>query len=503
MSALSDLTAEVRFRERMRGYDYDEVDDFVKAVNQAAAQALERIAELQERVRQLESSQTGDEDVGDTRETLLRTLVLAQRTADAAVAEARSEAAAITDAARERATKTVSEADAAATSRLRSAEEQATRVLAEGEENCRLIIAETKRTAAAEMSIQRERAIEELRALQAAKAEVETESARISARLEYERTKMQELMASFRAFVEEINARPAAGRSETQMPIPEVGQQAATAPPPAPAAADEAAAEAGHSEVAAAPIPQTAKAAHFEVAAAPIPQAAEAAEAEAVEPSEIAGSEEAAPIEGHADEIAESISSDDGGESPSESDSPGDDAEGDDSVGATSPVDEPAVQPYEPDQPTEAHFEPFDAAEPVPDVPVVRWLEDTGSVDQVRGQLPLDVGGPEPAEDLGARGFGHEASADPSVELTSGITQSWPVVGSDAPGLFDADADEDDEFIEQLRRVVSSDAPLPNHDAAMSAFFDHDESEIGGGRQGGLTGHTDGTNWVGRFGRRP
>ena len=44
----------------------------------------------------------------------------------------------------------------------------------------------------------------------------------------------------------------------------------------------------------------------------------------------------------------------------------------------------------------------------------------------------------------------------------------------DSPELFDIDAEEDDEFIEQLRQVVSSDAPLPDTDAAMAAFFNHD-----------------------------
>ena len=53
--------------------------------------------------------------------------------------------------------------------------------------------------------------------------------------------------------------------------------------------------------------------------------------------------------------------------------------------------------------------------------------------------------------------------------------------GVDSPELFDMDAEEDDEFIEQLRQVVSSDAPLPDGDAAMAAFFDHDD---GAGRLG-------------------
>jgi hypothetical protein len=55
---------------------------------------------------------------------------------------------------------------------------------------------------------------------------------------------------------------------------------------------------------------------------------------------------------------------------------------------------------------------------------------------------------------------------------------------ADGPELFDVEAEDDDEFIEQLRRVVSSDAPLPNTDAAMAAFFDHDEGAGRGGRLG-------------------
>ena len=53
-----------------------------------------------------------------------------------------------------------------------------------------------------------------------------------------------------------------------------------------------------------------------------------------------------------------------------------------------------------------------------------------------------------------------------------------------SPELFDIEAEEDDGFIEQLRQVVSSDAPLPSADAAMAAFFDHDEGAGRGGRLG-------------------
>ena len=151
----------------------------------------------------------------DTRDTLLRTLVLAQRTADTAVAEAHSEAKAITDAAQERAARTVWEAEAAANARMRSAEERAAQVMAEGEENCRLIIAETKRTAAIEIASERERWHHELQGLATEKADLEATSARIRGRLEDERERLHNLMASFRAFVEEIDPGQVTSLPET------------------------------------------------------------------------------------------------------------------------------------------------------------------------------------------------------------------------------------------------------------------------------------------------
>ena len=215
MSALNNLAREVRFRERMRGYDYDEVDKYVQAVNQAVVEATAQIDELNDRLRKLESDGSREDEMIDTRDTLLRTLVLAQRTADAAVAEAHSEAKAITDAAQERAARTVWEAETAANARMRSAEERAAQVMAEGEENCRLIIAETKRTAAIEIAAERERWHQELQGLVAEKSDLEATSARIRVRLEDERERLHNLMASFRAFVEEIDPEQVTSPPET------------------------------------------------------------------------------------------------------------------------------------------------------------------------------------------------------------------------------------------------------------------------------------------------
>jgi cell division initiation protein len=87
------ITAEsvkaVQFREKLRGYHPDDVDAFVAAVA-AAVERLERRASDAEAA--LASMQTRSTDAADTEESLRRTLVLAQRTADLAIQEAKEEA---------------------------------------------------------------------------------------------------------------------------------------------------------------------------------------------------------------------------------------------------------------------------------------------------------------------------------------------------------------------------------------------------------------------------
>jgi cell division initiation protein len=80
---------EVEFREKLKGYHQDDVDDFLERV--AAG-----IEILQERLRQAtERAVRAEQKAGETTEvddTMRRTLVLAQRTADMAVEEARQQA---------------------------------------------------------------------------------------------------------------------------------------------------------------------------------------------------------------------------------------------------------------------------------------------------------------------------------------------------------------------------------------------------------------------------
>ena len=118
----------VEFREARRGgYNTRDVDDFIERVAAGAGHLNERVREAQMRAEAAESRLTDlqrevDElrrrpaapEVSETDETLRRTLVLAQRTADATIKEAKEEANRVLSEAREEAARTRAEAEAEA-----------------------------------------------------------------------------------------------------------------------------------------------------------------------------------------------------------------------------------------------------------------------------------------------------------------------------------------------------------------------------------------------------
>jgi DivIVA domain-containing protein len=177
MDELSPLFQEIEFHERFRGYDPDEVDAYVDRVARAAAVLRGRVAELQARVESAESRGGAPGGVSEAEETLTRTLVLAQRTADAAIAEARVEAdrtttdaatsaQAILSAAESEAQVTLREAQAEASSALRVAEDRATLVMAEAETDRRSMVANAEAVAADAAVAERERLTSEVSELQ-------------------------------------------------------------------------------------------------------------------------------------------------------------------------------------------------------------------------------------------------------------------------------------------------------------------------------------------------
>jgi len=118
----------VEFREARRGgYNTRDVDDFIERVAggvghlnerareaQMRAEAAEaRVADLQREVEEARRRPAAPE-ASETDETLRRTLVLAQRTADATIKEAKEEANRVLSEAREEAARTRAEAEAEA-----------------------------------------------------------------------------------------------------------------------------------------------------------------------------------------------------------------------------------------------------------------------------------------------------------------------------------------------------------------------------------------------------
>src|SRR4029077_2002760 len=100
---------EVEFREKMRGYHPEDVDQFLERVAAGIEVLQDRLRQALDRAKRAEAQAS---EAGGTDDTLRRTLVLAQRTADLAVQEAREQAARI----------------------LAGAEQQAEGVLADAEE---------------------------------------------------------------------------------------------------------------------------------------------------------------------------------------------------------------------------------------------------------------------------------------------------------------------------------------------------------------------------------
>lgn len=102
---------EVEFRGALRGYNPDDVDEFLDRVAAGIEILQERLRQATERAVRAEARLN---DVGEGADGLRNTLVLAQRTADLAVQEAKDQAAAIVAEAEQRAAAVAAEAERAA-----------------------------------------------------------------------------------------------------------------------------------------------------------------------------------------------------------------------------------------------------------------------------------------------------------------------------------------------------------------------------------------------------
>ncbi len=107
------LLREVEFRTSLRGYDTDEVDEFLEKVALAVEELQEKMRQLAYRAERAERA-VSDRAAEEDDDSIRRTLVLAQRTADLAVREAQEQAAVLMDTARSESDKLLTDSRAEA-----------------------------------------------------------------------------------------------------------------------------------------------------------------------------------------------------------------------------------------------------------------------------------------------------------------------------------------------------------------------------------------------------
>jgi DivIVA domain-containing protein len=217
------LVNDVDFRTRRGGgYDADEVDDFLERVAVGVGELHDRIRQAQERAAAAEARAREAEAKlaavpppdakpaePEIDETLRRTLVLAQRTADAAVREAEEHAARV-----------VSEAEQRSTELLTEAEAEAQRITVEAEAEARRGADET-----------RQRLVDEIIALEATRDLVKSDVSLLERHVDDQRSRVRAVATDLHRFVDD----PAGLRLE---PLPPLSGASTLLDSPAEAATD-------------------------------------------------------------------------------------------------------------------------------------------------------------------------------------------------------------------------------------------------------------------------
>ncbi|MDH4170867.1 MAG: DivIVA domain-containing protein [Acidimicrobiia bacterium] len=181
MELTPQLLAEVEFRDTLRGYDRDEVDTFLEQVGVAIAQLQGRLREALSRAEMAEARGAGGpQGEGVSTDTITRTLLLAQRTADATVAEAETDARRMVTEAQEDAVRLRSEAEA-----------DRAAVLAETENEARQVAEEARRDL-----------LSELQTLESAREQAQIDLRQLEEALDGQRTKLLDAAVELTALAE-------------------------------------------------------------------------------------------------------------------------------------------------------------------------------------------------------------------------------------------------------------------------------------------------------------
>jgi DivIVA domain-containing protein len=206
MDVTPQLIEQIDFSDKFRGYDQDEVDDFLERVGATIASLQAQVADLSDRATRAEAevvslrehppaaeprALSDEEEV----EQATRTLVLAKRTAEAAISEARQEASKLVSDARARAESETAEATAEADRLLRDAHTQR-------EEFLRL----AREEADSEAVAQRDRLQAEIATLEGRKGDLTGDIARLEQRMADYRRRLEGVHAAIRTVLDDPEA---------------------------------------------------------------------------------------------------------------------------------------------------------------------------------------------------------------------------------------------------------------------------------------------------------
>ena len=499
-SELSQLTKEVRFTERFRGYDYDEVDAYVSAVSRTAANAQALIAEFRDRadkardradkaeaaLSQANTSSPGDDaESAKMRETLLNTLVSAQHISDTLKDEAHKEASAIVNKARDRAAEALTSAEAKSASMLRQAEQRSTSMIERAQADAQQIVKSAKRTAVEETSVIQAKALTELLVTKSARAELLSQISDLRAERADQRSQLIEMLNSLQDLVAEtgLDAEPTA---------PPVGIPVVPAEESAGRVSLTGSAHAAHTDGLRdddAEHDSAAETTADEEAEEPV--GGEVSQAEAENPRVGAALDSEALEDAEHEEDSDRQVSSQGGLRLSDTEAA--DSEGTEDAGNAARTDRSQTK-------SKAKADIETLAEPVMVDDVAR--ADSGAIErEVSGDAPAmrlrrskpqfrvaesfsysDVEEPKWRDDQGEPTPSDSRRKARSSDSRSGhaATQPMSLVTTEGHEPLPEDPPPDDpahhdEFVEQLRQVVNDDAPPSEAHDPLETFFEHDD----------------------------
>jgi DivIVA domain-containing protein len=223
MDVTPQLLREVEFREKFRGYDPDQVDELLERAGQQIAQLQGRLREALERAEAAEAKATaGGGGYGETEETLRRTLVLAQRTADAVVAEAEELATRTRKEADDHARRVRAEADDHSASTLAEARVEAKRLVGDAAAQAEAIRSEAAAEARRVIEATRMPLREEITELEQVRDQLRDDVDILSRHVDEQRERLSTTLAALQATVDEPGAlRVGAAPATSAVTLPE------------------------------------------------------------------------------------------------------------------------------------------------------------------------------------------------------------------------------------------------------------------------------------------